>query len=302
MKKIIKKDLNNTFVIGDVHGCYHTLLKLVQKLPLDAQLIFVGDLCDKGNFSKDVIEFVIQNNYTCVKGNHEYLFEKHILDVVENGNSSLWSDDKRVGGGVCIQSYKNDLVLIKKHLAWISDLPTYLEIENYFITHAFALELYKNRDKQEYQKDLFLKRYYEDTIEPSIDEDIINVFGHCVFDEVQVGEKFFCLDTGCFRGGSLSALCIGTHEVIQEVMDTRDSSYSVRELTLDLFKTNSTLVEIREITLSGSCVYVEYDVISHEVLAHIVEIHKEKGVEELKEMQRRAVIFPKQINRILEAL
>lgn len=52
-------DLTNTFVIGDVHGCYYTLLNLVKKLPSDANLIFVGDLCDKGNFSKEVIEFVM---------------------------------------------------------------------------------------------------------------------------------------------------------------------------------------------------------------------------------------------------
>lgn len=285
-----------------MHGCYHTLLKLVKKLPSDAQLIFVGDLCDKGNFSKDVIEFVINNNYPCVKGNHEHLFEKYILDVVEKGVPSSWSDDKRVGGGVCIQSYKDDVALIKKHLTWISKLPMYLELENYFITHAFALELYKNRDKQEYQNDLFLKRYYEDTIEPSIDEEIINVFGHCVFDEVQAGKKFFCLDTGCSGGGSLSALRLESHEIIQEVMDTRDSSYSVKELTLNSFKRKSTLKEIRNITLNGSCIYADYDVISHEVLVYIVEIYEEKGLEELREMQRRSVIFPKQINRILEAL
>lgn len=61
------KDLHNTFVIGNVHGCYHTLLNLIQKLPSDAKLIFVGDLCDKGNYSEDVIEFIIQNNYPSIR-------------------------------------------------------------------------------------------------------------------------------------------------------------------------------------------------------------------------------------------
>ena len=40
------KLLNNKFVIGDVHGCYHTLLNLIKQLPLNAELIFVGDLFD----------------------------------------------------------------------------------------------------------------------------------------------------------------------------------------------------------------------------------------------------------------
>ena len=56
-------NIENIYVVGDVHGCFHTLQNLLTRLPKDAELIFVGDLCDKGNFSKDVIDFVIQNNY-----------------------------------------------------------------------------------------------------------------------------------------------------------------------------------------------------------------------------------------------
>ena len=36
------------YIIGDVHGEYQTLLALVEKLPKDAKLIFVGDLIDRG--------------------------------------------------------------------------------------------------------------------------------------------------------------------------------------------------------------------------------------------------------------
>jgi len=41
--------------IGDVHGCIFTLEKLVNKLPKNSKLIFVGDLVDRGNFAKEVI-------------------------------------------------------------------------------------------------------------------------------------------------------------------------------------------------------------------------------------------------------
>ncbi len=56
----MSKKTKNIFVIGDVHGCYHTLVKLVEKLPKKAELIFVGDLCDRGNFSRNVIDFVMK--------------------------------------------------------------------------------------------------------------------------------------------------------------------------------------------------------------------------------------------------
>jgi len=36
------------YIIGDIHGEYQVLLKLIEKLPKDAKLIFVGDLIDKG--------------------------------------------------------------------------------------------------------------------------------------------------------------------------------------------------------------------------------------------------------------
>jgi serine/threonine protein phosphatase 1 len=39
------------YVIGDVHGEYDALMRLVSKLPKDAKLIFIGDLVDIGSRS-----------------------------------------------------------------------------------------------------------------------------------------------------------------------------------------------------------------------------------------------------------
>lgn len=295
-------DIKNTFVIGDVHGCYYTLLNLIEKLPKDAKLVFVGDLCDKGNFSKEVIDFVIENNYACVKGNHEHLFEKYILDTVEKNIHTPWSIDKRYGGEKCIASYDGDLEIINKHLKWIEKLPTYLQIQKYFITHGFALELHKQRDDKSYYNDFLLKRYYQDTLEPVIDEDIINIFGHCVFDDVQRGDKFVCLDTGCCNGGKLSALKLGTDTIIEENMDKRDSTYSINELTLEKFDKECSLEEIRKITLKESCIYASYDTVSHDILRLIVEKFQDEGVQELIEMENRSVIFAKQLKRVLEEI
>ena len=36
------------YAIGDVHGEYETMIRLVEKLPKDAKLFFVGDLIDRG--------------------------------------------------------------------------------------------------------------------------------------------------------------------------------------------------------------------------------------------------------------
>ena len=62
-----------TYVIGDVHGHYKTLLALTEKLPQNAKLIFVGDLIDRGPQSMEVVKFVRESGYLCVMGNHEHI-------------------------------------------------------------------------------------------------------------------------------------------------------------------------------------------------------------------------------------
>ena len=93
---------------------------------------------------------------------------------------------------------------------------------------------------------------FENTIESEVDKNIINIFGHCIFDE----------------------------------------------LTLEDFERDSTLEDIKNITLKEGCRYSNYDIISHEVLAFIATSFKEDGILELIEMEKRAVIFPKQLKRI----
>lgn len=34
--------------IGDVHGCYEELVLLLNKIPSEYKLVFLGDVCDKG--------------------------------------------------------------------------------------------------------------------------------------------------------------------------------------------------------------------------------------------------------------
>jgi len=295
------ENLDNIFVIGDVHGCYYTLLNLVKQLPSDAKLIFVGDLCDKGNFSKEVISFVISNGYKCVKGNHEHLYDKYILNAVTKDIHSPWSSDKRYGGLQCINSYKGDVDLIKQHLSWIQNLPMYIQLGKYFITHGFALEYYKYKDNSDYYNDFLLNRIYDDTVEPKVEENIVNIFGHCVFDEVKKGDKYICLDTGCSNGGKLTALQLKSNKIYQEPMDKRDSSYILKELKLtDIDLEKFSLEEIQSITLKEGCKYVNYNIISHDILEYIAIVFKDNGIQELKNMEKRGVVFSKQLQRILE--
>ncbi|AKF25467.1 hypothetical protein YH65_08835 [Sulfurovum lithotrophicum] len=68
-----------TYIIGDVHGHYDTLCTLVDRLPKNARLVFVGDLIDRGPKSRDVVRFVHEGGHTPVEFGVE--IEKSYVNV-----------------------------------------------------------------------------------------------------------------------------------------------------------------------------------------------------------------------------
>lgn len=212
---------DNIYIIGDVHGCYKTLLALIDKLPSkDNKICFVGDLCDKGNNSKDVIEFVKSNNYHCVLGNHEKYMIETLPLILEDMNNLNYKWIIKDGGDKTLKSY-NDLDLIKKHLAWLKTLPLYLEYKNLktsdnrhlVVSHSHILQAWKYKDyakdSDEYkafEKECLFSRY------KSFDnKEIFNVFGHTPMAKPIIDNYKANIDLGCFykseiESGKLCAL------------------------------------------------------------------------------------------------
>ena len=291
-------DLENTYIIGDVHGCFHTLKSLLAKLPRDADLIFVGDLCDKGNYSRDVIDFVIEGGYACVKGNHEHLMETYLEDAILHDKHSPWSSDKRYGGLVTLQSYEGDHEKMLSHLEWIKTLPMYLQIDHYFITHGFALPYYEHRNNPVYYNDYLLNRYEKGM---QVDnEEVINIFGHCVFEEVVQGENFYGIDTGCSYGKKLTALQLGSMQTIQEPMHSKDSDYSIKELKLKHIDLPQDEHSIDNLRMYIDMLFTDFDLVSTEVAEYIVERFGEPGKQEIESMLEKKQLFMKQAKKILQ--
>lgn len=63
----------NVTVIGDVHGCLPTLLKLLELIPADSPLIFIGDIINRGPASLETLRLVrsMGERATLILGNHE---------------------------------------------------------------------------------------------------------------------------------------------------------------------------------------------------------------------------------------
>lgn len=83
---------NNTsgidWVIPDVHGCLYTLKDLIQRLAPSKKdrLIFLGDLVNKGPFSAEVLDYLIEYSssnqiYICI-GNHDFIWLEQNRNII----------------------------------------------------------------------------------------------------------------------------------------------------------------------------------------------------------------------------
>ena len=95
------------YAVGDIHGQLHKLRNLMDRLYMDDNylLVFLGDYIDRGDYSFEVIEYLIglNNKYNCIflKGNHEEMF----IDFLSGIEESLFVIN---GGRKTIESYKNN--------------------------------------------------------------------------------------------------------------------------------------------------------------------------------------------------
>lgn len=64
-----------TAIIGDIHGCYFTLRRLLKEIGPCNRIISVGDILDKGNYQYEVLTELRKRDAILVLGNHE---EKHL--------------------------------------------------------------------------------------------------------------------------------------------------------------------------------------------------------------------------------
>ena len=71
------------YVIGDIHGQYHELLDLIKlTIPNATEYVFLGDYIDRGKYSKEVVDYLIDLSKiikcTFLMGNHEHMWGGYI--------------------------------------------------------------------------------------------------------------------------------------------------------------------------------------------------------------------------------
>jgi serine/threonine protein phosphatase 1 len=239
------------YVIGDVHGHYDMLMRLLEKLPPEAEPIFVGDLIDRGPQSAEVVAFVRENGCRCVMGNHESAMVEYGEEVarsIEAGESfvsvePLWLVN---GAAQTLTSYglvggadpegrllpapdaPEYVERFRDDMRWMAALPLYIELEQKdakgrpcVVSHAAIAGVWELRDSPDPQRQerfAYTALWTRDL--PDESAPIYNIFGHTpVPYRVEKTEHYVDVDTGAYRAydslfGRLSAYCVEMGDVV----------------------------------------------------------------------------------------
>lgn len=221
-------------VISDIHGCVNTLKKLVKevrekypKIPLYS----VGDLVDRGNFSFDVVEYVISKKIKFIPGNHEFMFYHFIKNPFSNmGRNWIYN-----GYETTILSYDGHYDKLDKHLKLIEEAPMYYDLDDCFISHAGISVDFKNVIIKNGKLDIpSLEKVVKDNSlsENSIvwtRSELVNlgklqILGHTRKEEIQFVKKSNALyiDTSAYSGNKLTAVIINKNKMVDSISEFTD--------------------------------------------------------------------------------
>ncbi|MBI1939091.1 MAG: serine/threonine protein phosphatase [Ignavibacteriales bacterium] len=216
-------------VIGDIHGCFYTLLELYGKILKSyngIQVYTVGDLVDRGNHSYEVVKFVLENNIMMTPGNHDYMFYYFFKDP-----SSVFARSWLFNGNeTTLESYENHQNEMFTHLEFIKSVPLYYNLTDCFICHAGISYQYEKSLPENFQNNLdaldpFIKNDLKTdkgvlwTRDPLLNLGKLQIVGHTKQMEITLVEDSNALyiDTGACVGNKLCAVVVHENNIIETI-------------------------------------------------------------------------------------
>jgi len=194
-------------ILSDVHGCYKTMLALLDKVRTNnaaRELILLGDLIDRGKRSREVVEYAITHSIPTLYGNHEDLclaYSVHAKQGYKAKCPEYYDRDVWLynGGEDALESW--DGTIPKYVLDWMSSLPPYviLNQENAGRKTLLSHSGYGLSADTGHWISALWGRYPDDGEFP--EDGFLRVFGHTKNREAQKGDGWINIDTGCAYKG-----------------------------------------------------------------------------------------------------
>ena len=232
--EIPEDEYQYTYIFGDLHGCFYTFEKLLEKIPDEKHIILLGDIFEKGENSIKTLKFIQElvksnPNTHLIIGNHELRFMGHAINAIfklDDNHQNIWY----------VKSVQNDdvelLTYFKKYPQELIDTIKfffeygvhYIEInDKFFISHGYALPFYEKKDIDEYKIDIIKNRNFDLPLPESVKKKgLINIFGHVKNQFVEATEHFIDIDTGAYADNALTAINLKMLRPVQMETDKRD--------------------------------------------------------------------------------
>ncbi|KAJ5908150.1 Molybdenum cofactor biosynthesis MoeB [Penicillium taxi] len=245
-------------VIGDVHGCKEELVNLLKKVAFAPKggdhLVFTGDLINKGPDSAGVVDLAREYKASCVRGNHEdrVLLVRHEMSKAK---TLVEADDPQHNffSSKDIQERELALSLSEEHIQWLDQCPVILDLGSIqgmgqaVVVHGGIVPGVK-LEHQDPSSVMNMRTIDLDTHVPSSSDTGMNwakmfnkyqsilyssvksakmdplshvmtvIYGHDAKTSLKIRTYTKGLDSGCVKGGKLTALIIeagGQQTIVQ---------------------------------------------------------------------------------------
>ena len=229
------------YAIGDVHGCYDQLCRLIDRIQDDASniagrklIVLLGDYIDRGPKSASVLDWLCGPppagfERIALAGNHEALLLEFLADPRPDSSSLQFGGLETLSSyGISLDSFERarsraraemlDAVLPSEHLQLLRDMPGMLTLPNTVFVHA-GLRPGVPLEAQ-HDDDLFWIR--EPFLSAEMPENLTVVHGHTPNVAPVVSGRRICVDTGAFATGILTAVRLDGAGV--SFLDTQSNS------------------------------------------------------------------------------
>ncbi len=222
------------FVVGDIHGYFHVLETLLDRVGFDRandRLFALGDCIDRGPASEKFLDYLDKPWFFSLFGNHEAL-----LVAVEEGREELLGVWRRAGGEWAAELTATEMAVYAERFR---SLPLAIELQSRHgpvaLVHAEApldrafAEVLKEIEKGPSQdlvrqliwsRELFRRAQLEQLYPGSMAKPKVSgvhrvYVGHSVVSQPLLFGNVMYLDTGIFAGGALSLLEINSEQIVQ---------------------------------------------------------------------------------------
>jgi serine/threonine protein phosphatase 1 len=216
------------YAIGDIHGRNDLMQLLLRQIDdddikrggADTQIIFLGDLVDRGPDSAGVIETAIAlresgRKVRFLMGNHEEVF----VQTCRKRDPKTARFFIRIGGEATLLSYpiaraeymgldleqlcdRLDTLVPEEHLAFLESFEDQIVIGDYAFVHAGI----RPDVPLSQQKPSDLRWIREEFVDQRGDLEKVIVYGHTIYDNVEERGSRIGIDTGAYASGTLTAI------------------------------------------------------------------------------------------------